>query len=147
MATSVKHPPENIIKKQFPSCYPITSVQNKLASNRVFSVKLCRWSLNIHILYKNCLTSRSWGVLGLTLWVCSKASKVNLAIHNRIPAKALEGVGSNWEHSGMVYSVWVEEITARVKCLAHEHNTMTHIRLKLWPLNLESTSSTTSLTN
>ena len=30
----------------------ITSVQNKLASNRVFSVKLCRWSLNIHILYK-----------------------------------------------------------------------------------------------
>ena len=125
----------------------ITSVQNKLASNRVFSVKLCRWSLNIHILYKNCLTSRSWGVLGLTLWVCSKASKVNLAIHNRIPAKALEGVGSNWEHSGMVYSVWVEEITARVKCLAHEHNTMTHTRLKLWPLNLESTSSTTSLTN
>ena len=45
-----------------------------------------------------------------------------------------------------VYS-WVERGTARVKCLAQEHNTMTWPGLEPGPLNLESSTQTTRPTH
>ena len=55
------------------------------------------------IFIKTCLerlksTERTQGVLGLTLWVCSKASKVYPVLHNRIPARTLVGARSYWKH-------------------------------------------------
>ena len=55
VATSVNYPPENNIKK-IPSCYPIISIKNKLASNRVLLLNFHWWFSNICLLYNNCLT-------------------------------------------------------------------------------------------
>ena len=41
-------------EKQFSSCYPITSIQKELATNGFFLVT----SVNISLLYNNCLTDR-----------------------------------------------------------------------------------------
>lgn len=52
--------------------------------------------IKVRVAWKN--SRRSQGVLGLTSWVCLKVSKAYLAIHNRRPARALEGGGSYWKH-------------------------------------------------
>ena len=52
--------------------------------------------INPKVNWKN--SRRSQGVLSLILWVCLKAFKVYLAIHNRIPAGAPAEARSNWKH-------------------------------------------------
>ena len=54
------------------------------------------YKLKVKVDWKN--SRITWGVLGLTSWVCLKASKVYPGIHNRIPTRALAGARSYWKH-------------------------------------------------
>ena len=63
------------------------------------------YKLKVKVDWKN--SRITWGVLGLTSWVCLKASKVYPGIHNRIPTGALAGARSYWKHWWMTAFVMV----------------------------------------
>ena len=78
--------------------------QNLLSAGNVWNVRWIiwfnhfyqNWFMKVIVNWKN--FRRSWGVLGLTSWVCLKAFRVYLAIHNRIHAGAPASARSHWKH-------------------------------------------------
>ena len=105
LATSVKHPSANNIENKFESvcCWKLkiffslemyemyAGIYDKTISINFYQ----NLFLKVKVAWKN--SKRFWTFLGLTLWVCLKASKVYPVSHNRKPTIALAGRRSCWK--------------------------------------------------